>query len=187
MDKSIHTEVVLVDALDNPIGTMEKLEAHRKGLLHRAFSVFVFNSKEELLIQQRAFGKYHSEGLWTNTCCSHPGPGETVVDAAHRRLQEEMGFDCPMEKTFYFIYEATLDNDLTEHELDHIVIGFSNEIPVLNKEEAIDYKWMNLEEIKADIALYPENYTAWFKIIFNEHFEQLKLHLKHESLQKRDI
>lgn len=176
-----------MDSFDSPIGTMEKLEAHKQGLLHRAFSVFVFNSEEKLLIQQRAFGKYHSEGLWTNTCCSHPGPGETVVDAAHRRLQEEMGFDCTLEQTFFFIYKAELENELTEHELDHIVIGFSDENPTLNKAEAVDYKWLSLTEIKAEIALYPEKFTAWFKIIFNEHFEQLKLHLKHESLQKRDI
>src|SRR5574343_178726 len=140
----MYTEVILVNEKDEILGTMEKLEAHEKGVLHRAFSIFVFNSNNELLIHQRAFGKYHSEGLWTNTCCSHPAPGETVLEAAHRRLQEEMGFDCEMYNAFHFLYHAKLDNDLIEHELDHVVIGYSNQNPTLNPEEARDFKWIEI-------------------------------------------
>ena len=166
-------EVILVNSMDEEIGTMEKMEAHQKGLLHRAFSVFVFNSKKELLLQKRAFGKYHSEGLWTNTCCSHPAPNETIVEAANRRLMEEMGMKCELKSTFSFIYNVELENGLIEHELDHIVIGYSENVPELNTDEASDYTWISLPKIKEDMELFPAKYTSWFKIILNDHFENL--------------
>ncbi len=158
--------VILVDERDNKLGLMEKMKAHEKGLLHRAFSVFVVNSSGELMMQQRALHKYHSGGLWTNTCCSHPRDGETTEEAAHRRLQEEMGFDCEIRKMFHFIYKAELDLGMTEHEFDHLYIGFFNGIPQLNKEEAADWKWMSIEEVETDLVEQPQNYTEWFKIIF---------------------
>lgn len=161
--------VVLVDENDNKLGLMEKQQAHVAGLLHRAFSVFVFNSKGELMIQQRAASKYHSPTLWTNTCCSHPRENETYLEGAHRRLEEEMGFDCELEFKFSFIYKAHLDNNLTEHELDHVYIGIYNNEPNLNPDEVMAYRWVELDELKKDIEKNPQLYTAWFKIIF-EHY-----------------
>lgn len=161
--------VVLVDQDDQKLGLMEKQQAHVAGLLHRAFSVFVFNSKGELMIQQRAASKYHSPTLWTNTCCSHPRDNETYEAAAHRRLQEEMGFDCELEYKFNFIYKAHLENDLIEHELDHVFIGTFDEDPKLNPEEVMAYRWVELDDLKKDMEKNPQNYTAWFKIIF-EHY-----------------
>ena len=161
--------VVLVDQDDQKLGLMEKQQAHVAGLLHRAFSVFVFNSNGELMIQQRAASKYHSPTLWTNTCCSHPRDIETYEQAAHRRLKEEMGFDCDLEFKFSFIYKAHLDNNLTEHELDHVFIGTYNDEPKLNPEEVMAYRWVDLMDLKKDIEKNPQNYTAWFKIIF-EHY-----------------
>ena len=161
--------VVLVDQDDQKLGLMEKQQAHIAGLLHRAFSVFVFNSKGELMIQQRAASKYHSPTLWTNTCCSHPRDNETYKEAAHRRLQEEMGFDCELEYKFNFIYKAHLENDLIEHELDHVFIGTFDEEPKLNPDEVMAYRWVELDDLKKDIDKNPQNYTAWFKIIF-EHY-----------------
>lgn len=187
MDEQRYTEVILVNEKDEILGTMEKMEAHEKGLLHRAFSIFVFNSNNELLIHQRAFGKYHSEGLWTNTCCSHPAPGETVVEAAHRQLQEEMGFDCEMHEAFHFLYRAELDNQLVEHELDHVVIGYSDQVPQLNPEEAIDFNYIDLGDLLIDISKNPSQYTFWFKTILHHHFDQLIEHLTYESLQKNNI
>ncbi len=178
MNNSERKEVILVDTSDLEIGRMEKLEAHQKGLLHRAFSVFVFNRSNQLLLQRRAMGKYHSEDLWTNTCCSHPEPGESITDAAKRRLMEEMGFTCELHTSFSFIYHVALDNGLEEHELDHIVFGISDETPVLNPVEASDYTWKTLDEIRIEMAEFPEKYTSWFKIILNEHFEQLSDALK---------
>ena len=182
-----YTDVVLVDSEDNEIGRMEKLEAHEKGILHRAFSVLVFNNRNELLLQQRAFGKYHSEGLWTNTCCSHPLPGETNISAAKRRLQEEMGFVCDLEEIFNFLYRAELDNGLIENEIDYVIIVKSDKTPLLNLKETIAYKWMNLEDIQQDILVNPTYYTHWFKIIILNHFDKLTTYLTHESLQKRNI
>ena len=182
MNQNQEIQVSLVDQYDNEIGQMEKLEAHQKGLLHRAFSVLIFNDKGELLLQRRAFGKYHSEGLWTNTCCSHPNPGESNLSAAHRRLQEEMGFDCDMKELFYFIYKAELDNNLIEHELDHVIVGHSNQNPILNQEEAIDYKWLNLDQLKKSIIDRPSDYTFWFKLIILEYSDKLKKHIENESL-----
>lgn len=183
----MHTEVILVNKKDEVFGFMEKLEAHEKGLLHRAFSIFVFNSKGELLIHQRAFGKYHSEGLWTNTCCSHPAPGETIIEAANRRLQEEMGLACEMYQAFHFVYKAELDNNLIEHELDHVVIGTCDSNPVMNPEEAIDFKWVELGDLLIDVSKNPSNYTFWFKTILQEHFDQLLENIPYESLQKNNI
>jgi len=156
--------VVLVDELDNEIGIEEKMKAHELALLHRAFSVFVFNDKGEILLQQRAISKYHSGGLWTNTCCSHPRPNEQVEDAAIRRLQEEMGFTTPLTKAFHFIYKADFDNGLTEHELDHVFIGKYNDAIDFNSDEVESYKYETLEVLEKHIEEEPEHYTAWFKI-----------------------
>ena len=161
--------VVLVDQNDQKLGLMEKQQAHIAGLLHRAFSVLVFNSKGELMIQQRAASKYHSPTLWTNTCCSHPRDNETYEQAAHRRLEEEMGFDCELEYKFNFIYKAHLENDLIEHELDHVFIGTFDNEPKLNPDEVMAYRWVELDDLKKDMEKNPQNYTAWFKIIF-EHY-----------------
>jgi len=166
-------QVILVNEANEQIGTMPKLEAHEKAVLHRAFSVFVFNEKDELLLQQRAMSKYHSPLLWTNTCCSHQRVGETNIEAGKRRLFEEMGFVTELKEVFSFIYKAPFDNGLTEHELDHVMIGLYNENPEINPEEVKAYKWMTLEEVKTDIDLLPETYTAWFKIIFKEYYQRL--------------
>lgn len=160
--------VILVDEKDNQLGLMEKMEAHEKGLLHRAFSVFLFNSKGEMLLQQRAISKYHSGGLWTNACCSHPRDGEKTIDAAHRRLEEEMGFDCAIEKAFHFIYKSALDNDLTEHELDHVFIGQYEGVIKPNPEEVETYKYIAVPELVEDVKNNPQNYTEWFKICLDE-------------------
>lgn len=165
--------VVLIDENDQPLGLMEKQEAHVAGLLHRAFSVFVFNSKGELLLQQRADEKYHSPGLWTNSCCSHPRENETFEAAAHRRLMEEMGFDCEIEEKFHFIYKAKLGEDLYEHELDRVFVGFYDGEIHINPEEVKAYQWVNMDELIIDIKNNPDNYTAWFKIIFEEYLSQL--------------
>ena len=165
--------VVLVDEQDNQIGLMPKMEAHEKAQLHRAFSVFVFNDAGELLLQQRAADKYHSPLLWTNTCCSHQREGETSIEAGKRRLQEEMGFVCDLEEVFWFVYKAPFDNGLTEHELDHVLIGEFNGLPSINKEEVETFKWMPLEEVKLEMENNPSTYTEWFKIIFRESFEKI--------------
>ena len=166
-------KVIVVSKNDEPLGLMGKMEAHEKGLLHRAFSVFVFNQNGELLLQQRALDKYHSPGLWTNTCCSHQREGETNLQAGHRRLQEEMGFNCELKELFSFVYKAPFDNGLIEHELDHVMIGNYDKDPVINTEEVGSFKWMPLEEVKNDMLLNPGAYTAWFKIIFNEYYQRL--------------
>lgn len=166
-------QVVLVDEHDNVLGTMPKMEAHEKAQLHRAFSVFVFNEAGELMLQQRAASKYHSPLLWTNTCCSHQRLGESSVEAGKRRLQEEMGFTCELEEVFWFVYKAPFDNGLTEHELDHVLVGTYTGDPVINSDEVADYKWMSLEAIKSDMNDHPESYTAWFKIIFEEYYNRL--------------
>ncbi|WP_298778086.1 isopentenyl-diphosphate Delta-isomerase [uncultured Polaribacter sp.] len=166
-------QVILVDKNDNQIGTMAKMEAHEKAVLHRAFSVFIFNKKGELMLQQRAAHKYHSPLLWTNTCCSHQREGETNIEAGKRRLQEEMGFVTEIKEVFSFIYKAPFDNGLTEHELDHVLVGYFEEEPNINKEEVEDYKWMLLTDVKSDIEKKPNEYTEWFKIIFKESYEKL--------------
>lgn len=166
-------KVILVNEKDEQIGLMPKMEAHEKALLHRAFSVFVFNEQNELMIQQRAFGKYHSPGLWTNTCCSHQREGESNIEAGKRRLQEEMGFSTELNDTISFIYKAPFDNGLTEHEFDHILVGYFNGEPDLNPEEVHAWKWMSLEELKADMEKQPQLYTEWFKIIFENYYKHI--------------
>ncbi|WP_298951613.1 isopentenyl-diphosphate Delta-isomerase [uncultured Nonlabens sp.] len=166
-------QVILVNENDEQIGLMEKIEAHEKALLHRAFSVFVVNDKNEIMLQQRALDKYHSPGLWTNTCCSHQREGESNIEAGKRRLMEEMGFVTDLEELFHFIYIAPFDNGLTEHELDHVMIGRYNEAPQINPEEAAAYKWMTAQAIKKDIAQQPEIYTEWFKIIFEKYYSHI--------------
>lgn len=158
-------QVILVNEKDIPCGTLEKLEAHQKALMHRAVSVFIFNSAHELLLQQRAHEKYHSGGLWTNTCCGHPRPGEATKDAAKRRLSEEMGLHCSLLPLFQFSYKAVLDHELTEHEYDHVFIGFSDEAPLPNPEEACDYKYLSIDSINQELRSRPEKYTAWFRLI----------------------
>lgn len=162
--------VILVDENDNEIGVMEKMKAHQEGVLHRAFSVFIFNDKEELLLQQRAITKYHSGGLWTNTCCSHPRPNETIKDAAHRRLFEEMGMSCELTIKTNFIYKSPFENGLTEHELDYVLVGHINQNPHINKEEVESYKWMTVSDIKRELKKNPSSYTTWFKIAMEKLF-----------------
>jgi isopentenyl-diphosphate delta-isomerase len=159
-------QVVLVDQQDQQMGTMEKMEAHRKGLLHRAFSVFIFNSKGELLLQQRARDKYHSAGKWTNTCCSHPRPGEKTADAALRRLNEEMGLQCKLEHRFSFLYQADLENQLSEHEYDHVFFGYTDALPILNPEEAIAFRYISIRALSLELEQQPGEFTAWLKICF---------------------
>ena len=170
-------EVILVDTNDVPLGTMPKMEAHEKAILHRAFSVFILNKEGQLMLQQRALSKYHSPGLWTNTCCSHQRLGETNIEAGTRRLQEEMGFKTPLKELFSFVYKATLDNGLTEHEFDHVILGYYDSEPIINHEEVTNWKWMNLEEIIKEIKTTPDNYTAWFKIIFDRFYNHIKAQL----------
>ena len=167
-------KVILVDKNDNQVGLMPKLEAHEKGVLHRAFSIFIFNSKYELLLQKRASSKYHSGGLWTNTCCSHPREGEDTLDAANRRLDEEMGIKTSLRKVYNFIYKAELDNQLTEHEFDHVFYGVCDNDPILNKDEAEDFKWVDMETLNNDIIKNEDNYTVWFKIAFEYFYNYLK-------------
>ena len=170
----LEEKVILVDKNDNQVGLMPKLEAHEKGLLHRAFSIFVFNSRYELLLQKRASSKYHSGGLWTNTCCSHPREGEDTLDAANRRLDEEMGIKTSLRKVYDFIYKAELDNQLTEHEFDHVFYGVCDRDPILNKDEAEDFKWVDMETLNNDIIKNEDNYTVWFKIAFEYFYNYLK-------------
>jgi isopentenyl-diphosphate delta-isomerase len=160
-------DIILVDIHDNAIGTMEKMEAHRKGVLHRAFSILLFNSRGEMLLQKRSKSKYHSGGLWTNTCCSHPLPHESINEATRKRLIHEMGIDVQPEFAFKFIYKTDLDRNLIEHELDHVFIGTFDGIPSINEEEVEEWKFMNLSSIRKDIKLDPDSYTAWFKLIVN--------------------
>jgi isopentenyl-diphosphate Delta-isomerase len=171
----IEEKVILVDENDQQIGLMNKLEAHEKAVLHRAFSVFVLNEKNEVMLQKRAAHKYHSPLLWTNTCCSHQREGETNIQAGKRRLFEEMGFVVDLKEMFHFIYKAPFDNGLTEHELDHVMIGYYNGEPNINLEEVDDWTWMSVDYIKEDMQNNPDLYTVWFKIIFNEfyhHFDE---------------
>ncbi len=157
-------EVILVDENDVQTGTMEKMEAHKRGLLHRAFSIFIFNGKGEFLLQQRAAGKYHNGGLWANTCCSHPLPNENVLNAAFRRLSEEMGFTTKLSPAFNFIYNATFDNGLIEHEFDHVFTGIYEGTVKINKTEVSDYCYKNLQDVIDSVQTHPQKYTEWFKI-----------------------
>ncbi len=160
--------IILVNENDEPIGASEKLEAHQLGKLHRAFSVFIFNSRGELLLQKRASSKYHSGGLWSNTCCSHPRVNEDTLLAAHRRLREEMGLDCDLKEVHKFVYKIKFDNGLTEYEYDHVLVGKSDETPKLNLEEAEDWKWVRLSQLCEDVKNSPENFTSWLKICLND-------------------
>ena len=168
-------DVILVDEHDEPIGTMEKMEVHQKALLHRAFSVFVFNSKGEILLHKRAAKKYHSAGLWTNACCSHPQPGEETQVAAENRLQEEMGIQTSLQKAFDFTYKTFFKNGLTEYEFDHVFVGMYEGPIFPNKEEVSDYCYKSTEEIKNSIQTHPQKYTEWFKIAFPKLEDYLKM------------
>lgn len=169
--------VILVDKNDNQLGLMEKMEAHEKAVLHRAFSVFIFNPEGRLMLQQRALHKYHSPGLWTNTVCSHPRSEEKTSAAAHRRIVEEMGFDCDFEEAFSFIYKADVGQGLVEHEFDHVFIGKSEKQPKINPDEVASWKYVDLNWLEKDVEDNPDNYTIWFKIALAEvikHFNKLK-------------
>lgn len=161
-------QVILVNSKDEALGTMGKLEAHEKGLLHRAFSVFVFNENGELLLQKRALHKYHTPGLWTNTCCSHQRANETNLEAAKRRLKEEMGLDLEPTFSFSFLYKSPFENGLIEHEFDHVFYAVSNQKPSINPDEVDSYKYLSLQEIENDFTLHPNQYTSWFKICWDE-------------------
>lgn len=169
-------KVILVNESDEQIGLMGKLEAHEKALLHRAFSVFILNGNNEVMLQQRAAHKYHSPLLWTNTCCSHQREGESNIEAGTRRLREEMGFSTELRELFHFIYKAPFDNGLTEHELDHVLIGFYKGQPDINPDEVADWKWMHIDELKSDMESHPEKYTVWTRIIFDEFYHYLEDH-----------
>ncbi len=171
-------EVILVDEKDNEVGLMEKMEAHKKALLHRAVSVFIINANDEWLLQRRVLSKYHSGGLWTNTCCTHPFPNETNMDAANRRLRQEMGMQTYLSELFSFTYKEPLDNELTEYEVDHVFIGISNFEPRMNPEEVLDFKYINYKKLDLDIKKNPENYTVWFKKIHqhvNSHINKFNI------------
>lgn len=172
MDSEI--KIPVVDDQDQIIGYEEKLLVHRKGLLHRAFSILVFNDNGDLLIHKRAYNKYHSSGLWTNTCCGHPNPGESMEDAVSRRLEEEMGFTCDLSFGFKFHYKTTFDNGLTENEIDHVYFGKYNDDFVVNSDEVVDFKWVSMDEVRSSIDKEPEAYSYWFKeILVNEAFEEV--------------
>lgn len=161
-------KVILVDAADRVVGTMDKIEAHLKGALHRAFSVFIFNVKNELLLQQRALEKYHSGGKWTNTCCSHPLPDEETSSGAHRRLMEEMGMTCELTYGFNFTYKAVFSNNLIEHEFDHVYFGQSDELPSPNPEEVASYRYVDLATLKAELNAQPDAYSAWLNVCLDK-------------------
>lgn len=159
-------DVILVDEKDRPVGAMEKMEVHQKALLHRAFSIFIFNSKGEMLLHRRAENKYHSGGLWTNACCSHPRPGEDTLASAQKRLQEEMGISTPLTPAFQFVYKAVFDNGLTEHEFDHVFTGMYEGAIIPDTAEVSDYCYKSIDEIRSSIQSHPQKYTEWFKIAF---------------------
>lgn len=170
------TQVILVNEQDEPVGLMEKMEAHEKAVLHRAFSVFIFNRKGEWLLQQRALTKYHSGGLWTNACCSHPLPGETTMEAAKRRLQEELGFTTDLQKAFHFTYKAPFDNGLTEYEFDHVFTGLYEGSVYPDAAEVAAYCYQTTEAIAADLVAHPQRYTAWFHLAFPRLVQWRKAH-----------
>lgn len=159
-------KVILVDEYDQPIGEMDKMEAHQKGVLHRAFSVFLFNQTGKMLIQQRAYHKYHGGGLWTNACCSHPQLGEDTMDSAIERLQFELGIYCDIKKAFSFSYKASVENGLIEHEFDHVFVGSTDAEPQPNPREVQNFKWVDMKTLDEDIKANPNAYTYWFKMAF---------------------
>lgn len=160
-------KVILVDLDDNLRGTMEKMEAHEKGLLHRAFSILLFNSRGELLMQKRAASKYHSAGLWTNTCCSHPRPGETLEHATRRKLKQEMGIDIQPEFAYKFIYKVALDNNLTEYEYDYVFTGIFDGEPIVNRDEVEDWRFISMNNLLEEMSTHPDHFTHWFKLIIH--------------------
>ena len=178
-------EVVLVNEKDEALGAMEKMAAHEQAILHRAFSVFVFNKNGDVLMQQRAYSKYHSGGLWTNTCCSHPAPDEETIEAAHSRLRHEMGFDCELQEIFSFAYRVELDNGMTEHEYDHVFIGKYNGQVKMNPEEASDYKWIDPEDLYIDMKDNSDNYTYWFKQSVEKVVKTAELNLDKPEVENR--
>jgi isopentenyl-diphosphate delta-isomerase len=159
--------IITVDELDNEVGSIEKLEAHKLGVLHRAFSILVYNQKGQVLLQKRNIEKYHSPGLWSNTCCSHQRVGETLEEAVTRRLEEELGFTCDLKEMFHFIYKVEFDNNLMEHELDHVFFGHYDGEITPNKEEVDEIRWMDMDELRRDMEKNPDIYTYWFKILMN--------------------
>jgi isopentenyl-diphosphate delta-isomerase len=182
-------EVVLVDSEDQMIGTMEKMAAHQSGALHRAFSIFIINSNGQWLMQQRALDKYHSAGLWTNTCCSHPRPNETNFAAGTRRLDEEMGLHCELEPLFHFTYQCELPNGLIEHELDHVMVGFTDEHPIPNADEVAAFQYVDPEALAQSIQNHPDKYTVWFKLCFEKVKDQLmqRAQLKVNSKSQKQV
>ncbi len=171
MVETMSEQVILVDERDQEIGVSDKLSAHREGKLHRAFSIFIFNQKGEMLLQKRALTKYHSGGLWSNACCSHPQPGESMAAAAERRLQEELGITCPLKKAFDFIYLAPMNNNLIEHEFDHVFVGRYFGMVHPNADEVVEYRWVSPEELNRELLLNPKRFTIWFKIAVKKMFE----------------
>ncbi len=171
-------QVILVDENDNEVGVAEKMQAHQEGVLHRAFSIFIINKNGEMLLQQRAEKKYHSGGLWTNACCSHPAPGEETIAAAKRRLNEELGFEVPVRKIFDFIYKAEFDNGLTEYEFDHVFVGEYDGYINYNTDEVMNICYKSIGEIKESLLTHPQKYTAWFHLAFPKieqwYYTQLK-------------
>lgn len=179
-----YNEVVLVDSFDNVLGAMEKLEAHEKGVLHRAFSVFLFNDQGEMLIQKRADSKYHSAGLWSNACCSHPAPNESLEEAAERRLMEELSLKAAVQPVFSFEYKVIFENHLIENELDHVLVGKSNELGWLNPEEVSELKFIAVPKLNQEIENHPEQFSAWFKLIMLNHWEKISTNLAQHKFQK---
>lgn len=167
-------KIILVDEKDKEIGVGEKLKVHQDGKLHRAFSIFIFNSKGELLLQKRSKSKYHSPSLWSNTCCSHPHPNQDIKKEAKRRLIEEMGIDCDLKEVFSFIYKSNLGN-MIEHEFDHVFIGRFDRDPKPNKEEVVDWKWVNINKLKEEIDKKPEKYTPWLRIILKKYLQSINI------------
>lgn len=161
-------EIVLIDCNDEPIGSMEKLQAHQEGLLHRAFSVLILNELGDMLIQRRAFEKYHSGGAWSNACCGHPRPGETTQAAAERRLQEEMGFSVPLKKLYHFTYKTDLGNGLTEHEFDHVFLGVYNDDPVPNPNEVAEWRYVSIDRLQQELKMQADQFSFWFRLIMAE-------------------
>jgi len=174
-------KVILVNEQDEETGSMEKMEAHLQGALHRAFSVFIFNPKGEMLLQQRSMQKYHSGGLWTNACCSHPRPGESTENAATRRLKEELGFETPLKKIFQFTYHASFENGLTEHEFDHVFFGEYNGEIDFNDKEVQDVCFRSIEEVESSLRSHPQKFTAWFHIAFPKLSEWMQLNGDYRS------
>ncbi len=175
--------VVLVDRKDRKLGLMEKLEAHKNGgRLHRAISVFVFNQKGELMLQKRASSKYHAANLWGNTCCSHPYDKERILNAGHRRLRQEMGFDCKIKEMFAFIYSADVGKGLTENEYDHVLFGIYDKPPKPNPDEVSDWKFTSMEKLSKDIRANPERYVPWLGIVFKRAYREYKTFKKHKKL-----